>query len=81
MPSSSGVNPRRGEIWMVSLDPTLGDEMQKTRPAVVLNSDELTTGQPPLSYFLIASNFTSSARISSVSRATAGPARYCGTPP
>lgn len=44
MPSSSGVNPRRGEIWMVSLDPTLGDEMQKIRPAVVLSSDEITTG-------------------------------------
>lgn len=44
MPSSSGVNPRRGEIWLVSLDPTLGDEMQKTRPAIVLSSDEVTTG-------------------------------------
>jgi mRNA interferase MazF len=44
LPSSSGVNPRRGEIWLVSLDPTLGDEMQKTRPAVVLSSDEVTTG-------------------------------------
>lgn len=44
MPSSSGVNPRRGEIWLVSLDPTLGDEMQKTRPAVVLSSDEVTAG-------------------------------------
>lgn len=44
MPSSSGANPRRGEIWLVDLDPTLGDEMRKARPVVVLSSDELTTG-------------------------------------
>jgi len=44
LPSNSGANPGRGEIWTVSLDPTLGDEMQKTRPVVVISSDELTTG-------------------------------------
>jgi mRNA interferase MazF len=26
-----------GEIWYVSLDPTVGDELQKIRPVVVLN--------------------------------------------
>ena len=30
---------RRGEIWLVSLDPTVGAEIQKTRPAVVVSSD------------------------------------------
>jgi len=40
------VNPRRGEIWRVDLDPTRGAEMQKTRPAVVLSSDRL--GRLPL---------------------------------
>ena len=30
---------RQGEIWLVGLDPTLGSEMQKTRPCVVLSSD------------------------------------------
>ena len=40
------VNPRRGEIWWVSLDPTRGAEMQKTRPAVVLSSNRL--GRLPL---------------------------------
>lgn len=28
---------KRGELWYVSLDPTVGDELQKTRPVVVLN--------------------------------------------
>lgn len=40
------INPRRGEIWRVDLEPTRGAEMQKTRPAVVLNSDRL--GRLPL---------------------------------
>ena len=40
------VDPRRGEIWRVDLEPTRGAEMQKTRPAVVLISDRL--GRLPL---------------------------------
>lgn len=31
--------PRRGEIWWVALDPTLGSEIRKTRPCVVLTRD------------------------------------------
>jgi len=30
---------KRGEIWLVNLDPTLGAEIRKTRPVVVLSSD------------------------------------------
>jgi mRNA interferase MazF len=26
----------RGDIWLVNFDPTIGDEIQKTRPAVVM---------------------------------------------
>jgi mRNA interferase MazF len=32
--------PRRGDLWWVSLDPTRGDEISKTRPIVVLSGDE-----------------------------------------
>ncbi|MGV8084237.1 MAG: type II toxin-antitoxin system PemK/MazF family toxin [Coriobacteriia bacterium] len=35
------ISPRRGEIWWVNLDPTVGDEIKKTRPAVVLSTDAL----------------------------------------
>ena len=35
------INPLRGEIWLVKLDPTVGDEMQKTRPTVVISSDAI----------------------------------------
>jgi mRNA interferase MazF len=33
--------PRRGEIWLAALDPTLGSEIQKTRPCVVVSPDEM----------------------------------------
>lgn len=36
MPDSS---PIRGEVWLVSFDPSVGGEIQKTRPAVVLSND------------------------------------------
>ena len=31
--------PRRGEVWLVALDPTVGHEIQKTRPAVIVQND------------------------------------------
>ena len=31
--------PRRGEVYLVSFDPTLGTEIKKTRPAVILQND------------------------------------------
>ena len=33
--------PQRGEIWLAALDPTLGSEIQKTRPCVVVSPPEL----------------------------------------
>ena len=30
-------DPRRGELWIVAFDPTVGAEQQKTRPAVVVS--------------------------------------------
>ena len=32
----------RGEIWLVNLDPTIGDEIRKVRPAIIVNRDALT---------------------------------------
>jgi len=31
--------PARGDVWDIDLDPTRGQEIQKTRPAVVISSD------------------------------------------
>jgi mRNA interferase MazF len=32
---------KRGEIWQVNLDPTVGSEIQKSRPCVVVSPPEL----------------------------------------
>ena len=33
------MHPRRGEVWWISFDPSLGGEIQKTRPAIVLSNN------------------------------------------
>lgn len=35
----STINPKRGEIWRVDLDPTVGSEFQKSRPCVIISAD------------------------------------------
>ena len=36
----------RGEIWLVNLDPTIGAEIKKTRPALIISDNKL--GKLPL---------------------------------
>jgi mRNA interferase MazF len=31
--------PKRGDVWIVCFDPTVGSEIRKTRPAVILQND------------------------------------------
>jgi len=38
------INPRRGEIWLASLGAGRRGEPGKTRPVVVISSDQLLTG-------------------------------------
>lgn len=42
---------RRGDVFLVSLDPTRGGEIQKTRPCVIVSPDELNAS---LRTFIIA---------------------------
>ncbi len=35
-----GDSPRLDEVWLVTLDPTQGAEIQKTRPCLVVSPDE-----------------------------------------
>ena len=37
---------KQSEIWMIDLDPTKGAEIQKKRPAIIVNDDRL--GKLPL---------------------------------
>lgn len=32
---------RRFDVWLINLDPTVGSEIRKTRPALVISPDEL----------------------------------------
>ncbi len=32
---------RKGEIWLINLDPTIGAEIRKTRPAVIISDDAI----------------------------------------
>ena len=32
---------RRGDIWLISLDPTVGSEIQKSRPCVIISPVEM----------------------------------------
>ena len=50
---------RRGDVFLVNLDPTLGEEIQKTRPCVVVSPDELNVH---LRTFIVAPLTTGSHR-------------------
>ena len=43
--------PRRGDVHLISLDPTRGKEIKKTRPCVVVSPDELNSH---LATFIVA---------------------------
>jgi mRNA interferase MazF len=38
---TSSNSPRRGEVWLVNFDPTIGTEIRKIRPAVVISSNNI----------------------------------------
>ena len=49
--------PRRGEIHLVTFDPTLGYEIKKTRPAVVIQNDVSNRYSPITIVAAISSQF------------------------
>jgi mRNA interferase MazF len=50
--------PRRGEIYLVGFDPTVGHEIQKTRPAVVVQNDISNQYSPITIVAAISSQFS-----------------------
>lgn len=34
---------KRFDVWLVNLDPTIGSEIKKTRPAIIVSPDELNS--------------------------------------
>ena len=49
--------PKRGEIYIVRLDPTLGSEIKKTRPALIIQNDILNEHSPVTIIAPITSKF------------------------
>lgn len=41
MTATAQPDPARGKVWWVEFAPSIGQEIQKTRPAVVMNLDEM----------------------------------------
>jgi mRNA interferase MazF len=37
------MHPRRGEVWWVAFDPSIGGETQKTRPALIISNNAANT--------------------------------------
>lgn len=42
----SRADVSRGDVYWVNLDPTIGSEIQKTRPALVVSPDDMNTALP-----------------------------------
>lgn len=40
-PWTARISVQRSEIWLINLDPTIGAEIKKTRPAVIVNDDAI----------------------------------------
>jgi mRNA interferase MazF len=49
--------PRRGEIYLVSFDPTIGHEIKKTRPALILQNNVSNQYSPITIVSAISSQF------------------------
>ena len=37
---------KRGEVYLVNLDPTVGSEIQKTRPCLIVSPDDMNAALP-----------------------------------
>lgn len=37
---------KRGEVYWVNLDPTVGSEIRKTRPALIISTDDMNDALP-----------------------------------
>lgn len=49
--------PRRGEVYLVSFDPTVGAEIKKTRPALIVQNDIANRWSPITIVAAITSQF------------------------
>ena len=48
--------PKQGDIYLVALDPTIGTEMAKTRPGVIVSNNHANKGSNRVSVVPITSS-------------------------
>ena len=48
--------PKRGELYLVNFDPTIGSEIKKTRPALILQNDIANRHSPVTIVAALSSN-------------------------
>jgi mRNA interferase MazF len=51
------TRPKRGEVYLVTFDPTIGAEIQKTRPALIVQNDIANRHSPITIVAAITSQF------------------------
>lgn len=49
---------KKGEVWWVAFEPSLGGEIQKTRPAIIVSRDEANQAMNRVQVVPITSNIT-----------------------
>jgi mRNA interferase MazF len=52
------IRPERGEVYLVNFDPTIGAEIQKTRPALIVQNDIANRHSPITIVAAITSQFS-----------------------
>jgi mRNA interferase MazF len=70
--------PRRGDVYWVALDPTLGSEIRKTRPAIIVSNDSCNTYGTRVVVMPITSNATTLYPGEALVRLKGKPARALG---
>lgn len=63
---------KRFEVWLVNLDPTVGSEIKKTRPAVIVSPNELNAHLQTVVVVPLAKGRTYPFRIATKVRGKAG---------
>ena len=70
--------PRRGDVYWVALDPTIGTEIKKSRPAVVVSNDSCNTHGRRVVVLPITSNVDSLYPGEALTRIKGQPGRAIG---
>ena len=70
--------PRRGDVYWVALDPTIGSEIKKTRPAVIVSNNSCNTFGSRVVVLPLTSNVDSAYPGEAVIVVNGKPARVLG---